>query len=118
MFVRNCFAFSPNTTELDLIDADGCPRSQLISPFTYNGSYHADATIYSMFRFPESSKIHIQCDIIMCRGGCPPPSCDTTGKLLKGTAASRKQQAPENGVHLLASVTGFVIDPDDEICES
>ena len=28
----------------------------------------ADATLFSMFRFPDSPQVHFQCDIAVCRG--------------------------------------------------
>lgn len=47
-----------------------CPvNSNAISQFKYDekGGY-ADATIYSMFRFSDSSEVHFQCDIAVCKG--------------------------------------------------
>ena len=46
-----------------------CPDPNILSPFTYNplrGT--AEATLYSMFKFPESKRAHFQCDIVICRG--------------------------------------------------
>lgn len=47
-----------------------CPSNRhVISQFTYNEKLgYADATIYSMFRFPDSSEVHLQCDIAVCKG--------------------------------------------------
>jgi hypothetical protein len=42
---------------------------RVISQFKYDEkSGAADATLYSMFRFPESSEVHFQCDIAVCKG--------------------------------------------------
>ena len=46
-----------------------CPDPNILSPFNYNplrGT--AEATLYSMFKFPESKRAHFQCDIVICRG--------------------------------------------------
>ena len=46
-----------------------CPDPNILSPFSYNplrGT--AEATLYSMFKFPESKRAHFQCDIVICRG--------------------------------------------------
>ena len=40
-----------------------------MSPFKYNRiSGTAEAQLYSMFKFPESNRVHFQCDILVCRG--------------------------------------------------
>ena len=46
-----------------------CPVSNdIISPFVYNSSKGvAEATLYSMFKFPDSNQVHFQCDIQLCR---------------------------------------------------
>lgn len=42
---------------------------RVISQFKYDEkSGAADAILYSMFRFPESSEVHFQCDIAVCKG--------------------------------------------------
>jgi len=42
---------------------------RVISQFKYDEKAGAaDATLYSMFRFPESSEVHFQCDIAVCKG--------------------------------------------------
>ena len=40
-----------------------------MSAFKYdipNGK--AEAKLYSMFKFPESNRVHFQCDILVCNG--------------------------------------------------
>ena len=42
-----------------------------MSAFKYdveNGK--AEAKLYSMFKFPESNRVHFQCDILVCNGKC------------------------------------------------
>ena len=41
----------------------------VVSDFVYDkDNGRADAKIFSMFKFPESHRVHFQCDIIVCRG--------------------------------------------------
>ena len=69
MRVRRCFSFSDTNNTVQLVDDKGCPDPKIMSEFVYdreNGM--AEAKIFSMFKFPESSRVHFQCDIIVCRG--------------------------------------------------
>lgn len=46
-----------------------CADPNILSEFNYNpirGT--AEATLFSMFKFPESKRAHFQCDIVICRG--------------------------------------------------
>ena len=45
-----------------------CPQRNVLSSFNYlvdDGM--AEATLFSMFRFPESSTVHHQCDVFLCK---------------------------------------------------
>lgn len=115
MRIKNCFAFaSSDTTHVELIDSSGCPTSSgLISNFAYNNSnYVADTTIYKMFKFPEGGKMHLQCDAVICRGGCPTPVCDPDSVGYKS-----RNQPIDGYAQLSASTTVFVIEPNDELCK-
>lgn len=143
--VRNCFAFSSlknptprdphahftdgrhadlvldeGTTQYDLIGRDGCPVSSLITPFEYNATTQVtwgEGEVLDMFKFPFTTKVHIQCDVVLCRNRpCPVPSCGVGGgKLLSGAALESREQAYEGALQLLASTTVFVVDEGDEI---
>ena len=68
MKVKRCFSFSDTNNTVQLVDDKGCPDPKIMSEFVYdreNGM--AEARIFSMFKFPESSRVHFQCDIIVCR---------------------------------------------------
>jgi len=68
MHVKRCFSFSDTNNSVQLVDARGCADNAIISDFKYDKvKGFADATIVSMFKFPESSRVHFQCDIIVCR---------------------------------------------------
>ena len=69
MKVRRCFSFSDRNTTVELVDGSGCPDSSIMSPFSYDRlSGTAEAKLYSMFKFPESNRVHFQCDIVICKG--------------------------------------------------
>ncbi len=69
MKVKRCFSFSDTNNTVQLVDDNGCADPKIVSPFTYDRTKGtAEAKIFSMFKFPESSRVHFQCDIIICRG--------------------------------------------------
>ncbi|XP_049791489.1 uncharacterized protein LOC126198905 [Schistocerca nitens] len=115
--VRSCFAFSKQNANVSLIDDRGCPVSrQVISPLKYNQKEGwAEATIYSMFRFPDSTQVNLQCDIAVCKAGtCSEPACPDDLEPLARTVTKDiyTEAAPEDGV-LMASTSVFVLDAGD-----
>eukprot|EP00092_Neocalanus_flemingeri_P033888 GFUD01036850.1.p1 GENE.GFUD01036850.1~~GFUD01036850.1.p1 ORF type:complete len:417 (-),score=100.38 GFUD01036850.1:338-1588(-) len=77
ILVKRCFAFDNSDTSVELVDDRGCRTQKLISEFSYDDSAGtADATLHSMFRMPSSNRTYFQCDVEICRGSCPKPSCD------------------------------------------
>ncbi|XP_050435889.1 uncharacterized protein LOC126842785 [Adelges cooleyi] len=113
--VKNCFAFNKRNNSVNLINERGCPsNTKVITPFKYDPkSGHADATLASMFRFPDSSELHFQCDIEVCRGVCTEPDCDdvsTNSLALQQTKDVYTDATPEEGT-LLASTSVFVLEP-------
>nr|XP_023029074.1 uncharacterized protein LOC111517227 [Leptinotarsa decemlineata] len=114
--VKNCFAFNKLNDSVPLIDERGCPVDKnILGPFTYdekNGI--ANAPLKSMFRFPESSEVHFQCDVGLCKGSCLIPSC--SGDLLQSRALNN-----DEGI-LMAATSVFVVEPTDapriqELCD-
>ncbi|CAG2176789.1 unnamed protein product [Oppiella nova] len=107
--IKNCFAFTDGEDDqVQLIDAYGCPLTDdLISQFTYNTSQTAEAILYEMFKFPDTNKLNIQCDAILCRGGCQEPVCDSPG--FKG-----RDLALDGYSQLSASTSLFVFEPTDD----
>jgi len=129
--VKSCFAFSKQNNTVPLIDDRGCPvNPRVISQFKYDEKAGAaDATLYSMFRFPQSSEVHFQCDIAVCKGSCPDIQCETDLEPLPAAQArsqdkdiySTDTSSNDEGV-LMASTSVFVLDPGDapmtqELCE-
>ncbi|XP_017786546.1 PREDICTED: uncharacterized protein LOC108569484 [Nicrophorus vespilloides] len=113
--VKSCFAFNKLNSSVPLIDDRGCPvNPNVIKGFVYNDKKStADAELQSMFRFPESSEVHFQCDVGLCKGSCPEPMCIADG--------SAKALITDEGV-LMAATSVFVLDPGDsplvqELCD-
>lgn len=104
--VKSCFAFNKLNNREALIDETGCPvNSGVITPFTYDDKKgQADAQL-KMFRFPENSEVHFQCDVGLCKDTCPEPTCDSDG-------SQSKPLVTNEGV-LLAATSVFVLDPSE-----
>ena len=69
MRVRRCFSFSDLNTTVELVDHRGCPDRSIMSQFQYDSEAGtAEARLFSMFKFPESNRVHFQCDIVICKG--------------------------------------------------
>ncbi|KAK9890791.1 hypothetical protein WA026_012134 [Henosepilachna vigintioctopunctata] len=99
--VKNCIVFNKSNTSAPLIDENGCPYDKkIISPFTYHDTKGYATAQIEMFRFKEGSDVHFQCDIGLCRGACPDPSCNGISRPLP----------TEEGV-LVAATSVFVLDP-------
>ena len=78
--MKNCFVFTKSNDNVELIDRSGCPAiTNLITPFYYNDSAIGEAYIAEMFKFPQDSKVHFQCDALLCRENCAEPDCEHTG---------------------------------------
>ncbi|XP_014257005.1 uncharacterized protein LOC106670864 [Cimex lectularius] len=103
--VKSCFAFNRKNNSVTLIDDRGCPvNKQVITPFSYNeADGHADAELRSMFQFPDGNQIHFQCDVGVCKGGCPELNCDDVATTRPGTYDGA----------VVASTSVFVLQPGD-----
>lgn len=113
--VRNCFAFSDQNSSVRLLNDKGCPERNVISQFVFDqdtGSSTAD--LYSMFRFPESNTVHLQCEIILCAvKSCQETLCVTdpltsASSRVGGVGAG---EGEENVHRMMASTTVFVLEP-------
>ncbi|XP_012216844.1 uncharacterized protein [Linepithema humile] len=114
--VKNCFAFNKLNSSVQLIDDKGCPVKVRMTKFIYDrGTGMADATLFSMFRFTDSSEVHFQCDIAVCRGSCGTPVCDgDKEETIKGGSSTNGQSvSSEEGV-LLAGTSVFVLEPGEK----
>ncbi|GFQ63826.1 ZP domain-containing protein [Trichonephila clavata] len=112
--VRSCLSFSPNTTEVPLIDANGCPLTRFLSAFHYNETSHSAQSLLSpIFKFPDTNKIYVQCDVVLCRGPCEQPPCRKPSEPLP-RALPRIRNGTEDG-QLMASTSAYIIHPGDPI---
>lgn len=69
MKVKRCFIFSDSNNTVQLVDERGCPDPSLMSDFKYSKLQGlAEAKLYSMFKFPQSNRVHFQCDVLVCKG--------------------------------------------------
>jgi len=130
MRVKRCFSFSDTNNTVQLVDDNGCPERNILSSFVYNKENGtADATLYSMFKFPDSNRVHFQCDILVCKDECDEMICDLPSSTLNANETSRGPlaqarafepradallQPAEDGA-LMASTSVFVVEPGSPI---
>jgi len=124
MRVKRCFSFSDTNNTVQLVDDKGCPERNILSAFVYDKEKGtAEATLYSMFKFPDSNRVHFQCDILVCKDDCEEPICGANGtnqqQQLGGPSAQARSFEPradallqpaEDGA-LMASYSVFVVEP-------
>jgi len=119
MRVRRCFSFSDLNTTVELVDNRGCPDRSIMSQFQYDSKAGtAEARLFSMFKFPESNRVHFQCDIVICKGECKETDCDNPLEDLPSPQARSLQpqadariQSPDDDGALMASYSVFVVEP-------
>ncbi|KAH8359411.1 hypothetical protein KR093_006531, partial [Drosophila rubida] len=113
--VGNCFAFDKKNITLKLTDDRGCPlEPELMTRFipTADGRA-AEATVNSMFKFPEGSEVHLQCDVVQCYGRCVEID-DCRDLALAGFTKGGngpRQYGPNEEGSSIAGTTVFVLDP-------
>ena len=105
ILVRRCFAFDETETSVQLVDERGCKDDRVISEFEYDSEAGtAEGTIYSMFRLPHSNRTYFQCDVAICRGECPKPSCKESVTLKKEGESLKKITIKHNRQTLFNSL--------------
>eukprot|EP00092_Neocalanus_flemingeri_P053232 GFUD01062506.1.p1 GENE.GFUD01062506.1~~GFUD01062506.1.p1 ORF type:complete len:453 (-),score=82.59 GFUD01062506.1:645-2003(-) len=118
MRVKRCFSFSDQNSTVELVDERGCPEPSIMSEFSYDRpTGTAEAKLFSMFKFPDSNRVHFQCDIVICKGDCEKPVCEFSTESLPLPQARSLQpkadafvQPPDDGA-LMASYSVFVVEP-------
>jgi len=119
MKVKRCFSFSDQNSTVELVDERGCPEPSIMSEFSYDRlSGTGEAKLFSMFKFPDSNRVHFQCDIVICKGDCEKQVCQfSTEESLPSPQARSLQpkadafvQPPDDGA-LMASYSVFVVEP-------
>jgi len=114
--VRNCFAFSDKNSSVRLLNNNGCPERNVLTQFVFDSARGVSSSkLYSMFRFPDSNTVHLQCDILLCeKDDCQEPLCVTdpdseTGRSLPAPASAAEED--EDKTRMMASTTVFVVEP-------
>jgi len=111
--VRNCFAFSDKNSSVRLLNDKGCPERSVLSQFVSQSLGVSTATLYSMFRFPDSNTVHLQCDILVCAvADCAESLCvkdpqSDSRSLVSSGSGSREEEEHR----MMASTTVFVLEP-------
>ncbi|XP_064546025.1 uncharacterized protein LOC135433720 isoform X1 [Drosophila montana] len=114
--VGNCFAFDKKNITLKLTDDRGCPYdANIMSRFVPTADGRAaEATLASMFKFPEGSEVHLQCDVIQCYGRCVEiDDCSEVALagFTKGNGNGPRKFGPNEEGSSIAGTTVFVLDP-------
>jgi len=111
--VRNCFAFSDKNSSVRLLNDKGCPERSVLSQFVSESLGVSTATLYSMFRFPDSNTVHLQCDILVCAvADCAESLCVKDPQSDSRSVSSSGSGAREEDEHrMMASTTVFVLEP-------
>jgi len=126
--VQRCFSFSDTNNTVALLDESGCPIRRIMSNFRYDlAKGTAEATIYSMFKFPDSHRVHIQCDILVCPEKCEPVDCSGRGREdggrslgdassgIRGVPKADTLLVPPQDNAVMATTSAFVVEPGEEI---
>lgn len=115
--VHSCFAFNKKNVSIPLIDDRGCPINRDIITTFKNADDGQSATAHlgSMFKFPDGSEVHLQCDVAQCLGRCN-EALDCDNEVLRAGAVVTSQTKggalPKAGESMqLAATTVFVLDP-------
>jgi len=111
--VRNCFAFSDKNSSVRLLNDKGCPERSVVSQFVSESLGVSTATLYSMFRFPDSNTVHLQCDILVCAvADCAESLCVKDPQTDSRSVASSASSGRDEDEHrMMASTTVFVLEP-------
>ncbi|XP_057364902.1 uncharacterized protein LOC130685600 [Daphnia carinata] len=106
----SCFTYGgPNSSVIPLFDKRGCPEKKIATNFIHDNKGYAEAEI-PMYRFAEYNVVNIQCDILVCNGGCGEAFCDDdVTPFAQGRAIGR--DVPDSEGSLMASYSVYVVDP-------
>ncbi|GAB6027559.1 hypothetical protein CHUAL_001803 [Chamberlinius hualienensis] len=82
--IKKCYSFSTSTEDrVDLTDDRGCPLdSNIMSVFKYNEENGStEAIIFSMFKFPNSLVVSVNCLVAVCQKPCIQEVCGAGSKI-------------------------------------
>ena len=119
LYIRNCFIFNGNESDIEFLNSNGCPTINTVTPFKQIGHNIAEAEISSMFKLPGTNQIHLQCMIELVDNChfCEPTLCPNNDtKLINDTRRSKDMKQVD--MQMLASTTAYVFEPDQQITAS
>ncbi|XP_076059884.1 uncharacterized protein LOC143036420 isoform X2 [Oratosquilla oratoria] len=119
--VKECFSFGEPDYSTPLSDERGCPDTRLMSHFVYNYTGGtAEAVLHKMFRFHNTSRIHFQCDVEICKGPCEEIKCEgrperltAQGRAIPNANAVDGDEGQKANI-AKATTSVYVLDPDKE----
>ncbi|KAL5283140.1 hypothetical protein ACFFRR_005829 [Megaselia abdita] len=113
--VKNCVAFDKNNSKIPLINEFGCPYNpDILTPFIFDAENKVSkSTLKSMFKFPEKSEVHLQCDIGQCESNCFDLSkCNQINIAAFTSDVANNQNSTLSDIKKqLTTTTVFVLDP-------
>lgn len=114
LFIKNCVIFNANDSDIELLDANGCATILGVQPFKQLEDNIAEAQITSMFKLPETNRIHLQCLVELienCRF-CADSLCN------KNNGTRKERLLEQIDMSMLASTTAYVFEPDQLLSAS
>lgn len=129
LYVRNCFIFNGNDSDVEFLNTDGCPTLNTLTPFKQIGQNIAESEINSMFKLPGTNQLHLQCLVELVdnchfcdQSLCPAALLDdqeNSTELIKSALNRNKNAAKQaSDVQMLASTTVYVFEPDQQMSSS
>ncbi|XP_055353056.1 uncharacterized protein LOC129598984 isoform X2 [Paramacrobiotus metropolitanus] len=109
--VTNCVAFGRSNATQQLSDNRGCPvDNSPLGKFDANDTA-AVAVVSKMFKFQDSTQMHIQCDVGFCRVPCQKPLCPGEAGYNPNAESMLKIPRSDVSTQGLAGATFTVVEP-------
>ena len=129
LYVKNCFIFNGNESDVEFLDGNGCPKLASVSAFHQIGHNIAEAEIGSMFKLPNTNQLHLQClvelvdncqfcDSTLCPLSSLPLSSINNNNNNDTRRNGKKHQQQPSDMQMLASTTAYVFEPDQQMTNS
>jgi len=118
LFVKNCFIFNGNESDVEFLNGNGCPTLSSVSAFRQIGHNIAEAEIRSMFKLPGTNQLHLQCMVELVDNChfCEPSLCPELAG--NDTRKGKQSLLQPIDMQMLASTTAYVFEPDSQMTAS
>ena len=85
----------------------------MLTQFVFDSSRGVSSSkLFSMFRFPDSNTVHLQCDILLCpKDDCEEPLCVADPESETGRSLPVSSPGDDDDTRMMASTTVFVVEP-------